>query len=120
MASTYDFPSDLLEAQQGLDRVRADLRALFQQLPYSVEPMEAWERPEGYWRSSSQAYPESAGWSQEQQQAVAELQEEERRLSAEIVTHAFWDEIAVPERPDARSLLKHAADVSEDRGEQGA
>jgi hypothetical protein len=25
-----------------------------------------------------------------------------------ILTHAFWSEVAGPERPDARSKLKHA------------
>jgi hypothetical protein len=33
--------------------VRADLAALYERLPYSVEPMEARGRPEGYWLATS-------------------------------------------------------------------
>ncbi|MFE4824000.1 hypothetical protein ACFRFU_48170 [Streptomyces sp. NPDC056704] len=46
MATTYDFPDDLLTAQQDLNHVRADLEALYERLPYSVEPLEGWARPE--------------------------------------------------------------------------
>ncbi|MFD5341549.1 hypothetical protein [Streptomyces hawaiiensis] len=42
--ATYDYPDDLLTAQQDLNQVRADLTALYERLPYSVEPMEAWQR----------------------------------------------------------------------------
>ncbi|WP_435835382.1 hypothetical protein [Streptomyces avermitilis] len=38
-------PGDLIAAQQELNQVRSDLTALYKRLPYSVEPMEAWQRP---------------------------------------------------------------------------
>lgn len=106
--ATYDYPDDLLTAQRELNQVRADLTALYERLPYSVEPMEAWQRPEGYWLATSPAYPESPGWSEQEQQEVAALRERERELTGVILTHAFWNDIAGPERPDARSKLKHA------------
>ncbi|MER5806307.1 hypothetical protein [Streptomyces mirabilis] len=36
----------LIDAQNELDQVRADLRALFEKVPWSVEPMDAWETHE--------------------------------------------------------------------------
>lgn len=109
---TYDFPDDLLEAQRELNGVRAELAALFEMLPYSVEPMDAWQRPDSYWLATS-AYPESPGWSEQEQRKVATLREQERDLSATIVTHTFWGGVAGPERPGARSELKHALDENE-------
>ena len=100
--------------------MRADLAALFKALPYSVEPMEAWARPEGYWLATSPVHPDSPGWTDSQQQQVAELRERERELAATIVTHGFWNAVADPERPDARSALRHAAlaTAGPDGGEQ--
>ncbi|MET8771171.1 nucleic acid-binding protein [Streptomyces sp. NPDC004658] len=99
--ATYDFPDDLLTAQRDLNQVRADLAALYERLPYSVEPMEAWQRPEGYWLATSPAYPDSPGWSEQERKGVATLQERERELTGVILTHAFWDTVAGPERPHA-------------------
>jgi hypothetical protein len=48
VATTYGYLGDLIAAQQKLTHVRADLTALYQRLPYYVEPMDAWQRPEGY------------------------------------------------------------------------
>ncbi|MFF7139375.1 nucleic acid-binding protein [Streptomyces sp. NPDC008196] len=104
----YEYPDDLLTVQQALNQVRADLTNLYGRLPYSVEPMEAWQRPEGYWLASSPAYPDSPGWTEQEQQEVAALRERERDLTAAILTHAFWNDVAGPERPDARSQLRHA------------
>ncbi|MEU9267278.1 nucleic acid-binding protein [Streptomyces sp. NPDC048251] len=104
----YDYPDDLLKAQRDLHAVRADLAVLFKALPYSVEPMEAWARPEGYWLSTSPAHPDSRGWTDSEQRQVAQLRERERELAAMIVTHGFWNEVAEPERPDARSGLRYA------------
>lgn len=75
--------------------------------------MEAWERPDGYWLATSPSYPDSPGWSEQEQKDVAALRQRERELSSAIVTHAFWGEVAGPERSDARSKLKHALDESE-------
>ncbi|NNN31883.1 nucleic acid-binding protein [Streptomyces sp. S3(2020)] len=102
-------PDDLLTAQRDLQAVRADLAALYTALPYSVEPIEAWARPEGYWLSTSPAHPDSPGWTDTEQQQVADLRERERVLAAAIVTHGFWGVVDGPERSDARSGLRHAA-----------
>ncbi|MFL4953340.1 nucleic acid-binding protein [Streptomyces sp. MMS24-I31] len=117
----YDFPDDLLTAQRDLNQVRADLTGLYERLPYSVEPLDAWQRPEGYWLAASPAYPDSPGWTEQEQLEVAALRERERELAAAIVTHAFWREVSGPERPDARSQLRHALSaVPSDGGEQEA
>jgi hypothetical protein len=29
--------------------------------------MEGWQRPEGYWLTTSRAYPDSPGWSEQEQ-----------------------------------------------------
>lgn len=70
--------------------------------------MEAWQRPEGYWLATSRACPDSPGWSEQEQKEVAALRERERELTGVILTYAFWNDVAEPERPDARSKLKHA------------
>lgn len=114
----YDFPNDLLTAQHDLNQVRADLTGLYERLPYSVEPMEAWQRPEGYWRDQSPAYPDSPGWSEQEQQEVAALRERERDLTAVILTHAFWGGVAGHERPDARSQLKHVLAAASNGGQE--
>ncbi|MEV0226759.1 nucleic acid-binding protein [Streptomyces sp. NPDC050704] len=119
MATTYDYPGDLIAAQQELTQVRADLTALYKPLPYSVEPTEGWQRPEGYWLTTSRAYPHSPGWSEQEQQEVAALRERERDLAATIVTHTFWNDVAGPERLDARSQLKHAL-AREREGQEAA
>ncbi|MFI1169837.1 nucleic acid-binding protein [Streptomyces sp. NPDC020801] len=118
--ATYEFPDDLLTAQRDLNQVRADLAALYERLPYSVEPMEAWQRPEGYWLATSPAYPDSPGWSEQERKEVAALRERERDLTGVILTHAFWDTIAGPERPHARSKLKHALTAASDSRAQEA
>ncbi|MFE7854368.1 nucleic acid-binding protein [Streptomyces sp. NPDC057403] len=114
MATTYAFPGDLIAAQQELIQVRADLTALYKRLPYSVEPMEGWQRPEGYWLTTSRVYPDSPGWSE---QEVAALREKERDLTGAILTHAFWSEVPGPERLDARS---HALEHEDREGQEAA
>jgi hypothetical protein len=116
----YDYPDDLLKAQQALNEVRASLEALVKTLPYSVEPMEAWQRPEGYWLATAPSYPASTGWSEQEQKDVATLRDRERDLAAAIVTHAFWSEVAGPERPDARSQLRHALANGGGEGQEAA
>lgn len=87
--TTYAYPDDLLQAQQALNEVRASLKALVKTLPYSVEPMEAWVRPDGYWLATARSYPDSPGWSEQEQKEVAALREKEREFTAVILTHAF-------------------------------
>lgn len=118
--TTYDYPDALLKAQQALNEVRASLNALVKTLPYSVEPMDAWQRPEGYWLATSPAYPDSPGWSEQEQNDVTTLRERERDLAAAIVTHPFWNEVSAPERPDARSQLRHALGSGDGEGQEAA
>ncbi|MGW3950183.1 nucleic acid-binding protein [Streptomyces sp. NPDC004752] len=113
-------PDDLLTSQQDLNQVRADLTGLYERLPYSVEPLDAWQRPVGYWLAASPAYPDPPGWSEQEQQDVAALRERERDLAAAIVTHAFWNEVAEPQRPDARSQLRHALERGDGEGQEAA
>ncbi|MET8724143.1 nucleic acid-binding protein [Streptomyces misionensis] len=118
--TTYAYPDDLLKAQQALNEVRASLKALVKTLPYSVEPMEAWERPDGYWLATSRAYPDSPGWTEQEKKEVAALREKERDLTAVILTHPFWSEVDAPARPDARSQLKHALEREDGEGHEAA
>ena len=118
--TTYDYPDDLLKAQQDLTEVRASLESLVKNLPYSVEPLDAWQRPDGYWLATSPAYPASPGWSEQEQNEVATLRARERELAATIVTHAFWNEVPGPERLDARSQLKHALEREDGEGQEAA
>ncbi|WP_089107748.1 nucleic acid-binding protein [Streptomyces hyaluromycini] len=105
---TFECPDDLLKLQQDLNTVRSDLDTLIRSLPYSTEPADAWQRPDGYWLSTSPSFPDSPGWEEEEQEQVVMLREKERDLAAKIVTHRFWSEVTGPQRPDARSQLKHA------------
>ncbi|MFH8470404.1 nucleic acid-binding protein [Streptomyces sp. NPDC017991] len=120
MATTYDYPGDLIAAQQELTQMRADLTALHKRLPYSAEPTQAWQRPEGYWLTTSRAYPDSPGWTEQEQQEAAALRERVRDLTAAIVTHTFWNDVAGPERLNARSQLKHALAREDREGQEAA
>ncbi|MFJ1610861.1 hypothetical protein ACIOHS_47350 [Streptomyces sp. NPDC088253] len=51
--ATYEFPPKLIDDQNELDQVRADLKDLFKRVPWSVEPMDAWETHENAWRPAS-------------------------------------------------------------------
>ncbi|MFG3019285.1 hypothetical protein ACGFZQ_12170 [Streptomyces sp. NPDC048254] len=64
MATTY--PRDLLTA-------------LYKRRPYSVEPMEAWQRPEGYWLTTSRAYPDFDDVVHHDDQVLLRLGEPPRR-----------------------------------------
>jgi hypothetical protein len=102
-----DFPDHLLQPQQDLNQVRADLWTLFETLPYWVEPLEAWVR-HGYWLENAKAYPASPGWSEEEKQQVVALRDQERGLATTIITHPYWGGLTGPERPAARDARKHA------------
>ena len=110
VAASYDFPQDLIDAQDELRQVRADLQALFQKVPWSAEPLDAWERHETAWRAASR--PASPGWDPQDAAEVARLRAREVELAGVIVTHAFWSEVSPTEVPAARDALKH-------HGEQG-
>ena len=105
MATTYDFPSDLLAGQEELHQVRAELSALLKRLPWSVEPLDGYSDTGG-WRKVER--PASPGWSPDEQAEVEKLRQRELELAVFVSTHRFWAEVATGERVDARTRLKHA------------
>ncbi|MEU9602489.1 hypothetical protein AB0E06_37565 [Streptomyces sp. NPDC048109] len=105
MATTYDFPSDLLAGQEELHQVRAELSALLKRLPWSVEPLEGFSDDTG-WRKVER--PASPGWSADEQAEVEKLRQRERELAVFVSTHRYWSEITGPDQVRARSELKRA------------
>ncbi|WP_105973686.1 nucleic acid-binding protein [Streptomyces geranii] len=120
MATTYDFPDDLLQLQQALNTARAELSALLRGLPHSVEPMEAWQRPEGHWQGTARPYADSPGWTEQEQKEVATRRERERDLAAAIVTHSFWSSVDTGDRMAARTGLKHAHNTEDGEDQEAA
>ncbi|MFF9042855.1 hypothetical protein [Streptomyces parvulus] len=108
MATTYDFPSDLLAGQEELHQVRAELTALLKRLPWSVEPLDGFSDDTG-WRKIER--PASPGWSEDEQAEVEKLRRRERELAVFVSTHRYWSEMTGPDQVDARSKLKHAHDT---------
>ncbi|WP_405737622.1 hypothetical protein OG885_31280 [Streptomyces sp. NBC_00028] len=107
MATTYDFPSDLLAGQEELHQVRAELSALLKRLPWSVEPLDGFSDTAG-WRKVER--PASPGWTPDEQAEVEKLRQREHELAVFISGHRFWAEVATGDRVDARTNLKHAQD----------
>ncbi|MFE4758683.1 hypothetical protein ACFRIB_52570 [Streptomyces mirabilis] len=103
--ATYEFPPMLIDAQDELDQVRADLRALFERVPWSVEPMDAWETHENAWRPASR--PASPGWNPEDAAEIARLRARELELAELLVCHPYWTEFAPGDVLAARDALKH-------------
>ncbi|MBB6419347.1 hypothetical protein ACIBQ5_02900 [Streptomyces massasporeus] len=104
MATTYDFPSDLLAGQEELHQVRAELSALLKRLPWSVEPLDGFSDDNG-WRKVER--PASPGWTADEQAEVEKLRQREHELAVFVSTHRYWSELAGSERVAARSQLKH-------------
>ncbi|MFF5478023.1 hypothetical protein ACFY5C_11890 [Streptomyces sp. NPDC012935] len=111
MATSYDFPSDLLAGQEELHQVRAELSALLKRLPWSVVPLDGFSDDSG-WRRVER--PASPGWTQDEQAEVEKLRQRERELAVFVSGHRFWSEITGAERVDARTRLKHAQARSAD------
>jgi hypothetical protein len=105
VATTYDFPSDLLAGQEELHQVRAELSVLLKRLPWSVEPVDGFSDDNG-WRKVER--PASPGWSADEQAEVEKLRQREHELAVFISTHRYWSGLTGPERVSARSQLKHA------------
>ncbi|MEV6947841.1 hypothetical protein AB0N07_39030 [Streptomyces sp. NPDC051172] len=105
MATTYDFPSDLLAGQEELHQVRSELSALLKRLPWSVEPLDGFSDTGG-WRKVER--PASPGWTADEQAEVEKLRRREHELAVFVSTHRFWSEVATEQRVDARTRLKHA------------
>ncbi|MEU0475665.1 hypothetical protein ACFW5S_05405 [Streptomyces olivaceus] len=103
MATTYDFPSDLLAGQEELHQVRAELSALLKRLPWSVEPLDGFSDDNG-WRKVER--PASPGWSEDEQAEVEKLRQRERELAVFVSTHRYWSETTGADQVQARSALK--------------
>ncbi|WP_262705064.1 MULTISPECIES: hypothetical protein [Streptomyces] len=82
MAGAYDFPRDLLSAQEELHQVAAALTALLEGLPWCVEPHPGFSDPD-IWRPR------------------------QRELTITVVTHPFWAAFEGPDLVTARMQLKH-------------
>ncbi|MFG2195396.1 hypothetical protein [Streptomyces sp. NPDC048639] len=96
MADTYDFPEDLLEAQQELHQVRHELSALYGRLPQYTE-----------------------GWGDEDRTAVGVLLDRDLELAVFVSTHTFWDSLEGPTRVTARMALKHVNESGDDAAAEG-
>ena len=105
MATTYDFPSDLLAGQEELHQVRAELSALLKRLPWSVEPLDGFSDTGG-WRKVER--PASPGWTADEQAEVEKLRRREHELAVFVSGHRYWAEVTGADRVDARTRLKHA------------
>ncbi|MCX4426997.1 hypothetical protein [Streptomyces mirabilis] len=103
--ATYEFPPMLIDAQNEPDQVRADLRTLFERVPWSVEPMDAWETHENAWRPASR--PASPGWDPEDAAEIARLRARELELAEVLVCRPYWTEFAPGDVLAARDALKH-------------
>jgi hypothetical protein len=110
VATTYDFPSDLLAGQEELHQVRAELSALLKRLPWSVEPLDGFSDTGG-WRKVER--PASPGWTPDEQAEVEKLRRREHELAVFVTTHRFWTEVTTDDRVDARTRLKHAREERE-------
>ncbi|MFD5386980.1 hypothetical protein ACFWMG_18940 [Streptomyces sp. NPDC127074] len=78
MARAYEFPPDLLTAQEELDQVADTLKA------------------------------PTDGWSEGDQAEVQQLRARQQKLSITLATHPFWATLDGPDRVAARRMLKHA------------
>jgi len=105
VATTYDFPSDLLAGQEELHQVRAELANLLKRLPWSVEPLDGFSDTGG-WRKVER--PASPGWTPDEQAEVEKLRQREHELAVFVSGHRFWTEVTTAERVESRMKLKHA------------
>ncbi|MFD4976745.1 hypothetical protein [Streptomyces sp. NPDC058424] len=105
MTASYDFPQDLIDAQDELRQVRTELQTVYQRVPWSTEPLDAWETHESAWRKSSR--PASPGWDPQDAMEIARLRTREIELARTIVTHAYWSSLAPADVLTARDALKH-------------
>jgi hypothetical protein len=101
----YDFPSDLLAAQEELHQLRAELSALLKRLPWSVEPLDGFSDAGG-WRKIER--PASPGWTPDEQAEVEKLRQREHELAVFVTTHRYWSDVTDKDRVSARADLKHA------------
>ncbi|MEU5431434.1 hypothetical protein AB0H73_38330 [Streptomyces olivoreticuli] len=93
MAEPFDFPDDLVAAQQQFQQVTADLSALLKELPWSVDPHPGYPAREGSRFPSER--PATEGWTPEQREKAAGLRARQRELAAVLTTHPYWGTEAV-------------------------
>ncbi|MFB7576238.1 hypothetical protein ACIQFZ_41580 [Streptomyces sp. NPDC093064] len=74
-------------------------------MPWSAEPLDAWETNESTWRKPSR--PASPGWDPQDAVEIARLRAREVELAGTIVTHAYWSSLAPADFLTARDALKH-------------
>ncbi|RII07973.1 hypothetical protein DSC45_34220 [Streptomyces sp. YIM 130001] len=91
---------DLLSAQDELRRTQAALTELSRDLPWSVDPMEGWERP-------APRRDDSPGYSEQQRADMQRLTEEARKAAEAVSTHPNWDGLSGRSLVEARMRLKH-------------
>ncbi|MFI6730621.1 hypothetical protein [Streptomyces atratus] len=83
-------------------------------LPWSAGPMPGWESDKQLHSTYVSAKPDSPGYTEEQAAEVSRFQAELRRLSIEVVTHPYWQSLAGPDLVEARMVLRHAHESTED------
>ncbi|WP_037624075.1 hypothetical protein [Streptomyces aureus] len=105
MAASYDFPQDLIDAQDELRQVRTELQNLYQRVPWSAEPLDGWKTHENAWRPTSR--PASPGWDPQDAREIARLRGRELELAQTIVTHTYWSQFTSADVLAARTALKH-------------
>ncbi|MFD9040895.1 hypothetical protein [Streptomyces bottropensis] len=103
--NALDFPTDLLDARRELHAIHAELHSMQADRPWSVEPNDGWDDSAKWYPS---VRPATDGWSAEDTAAYTALQERARELSAFVITHKFWGQVAAAELADARSKLIHS------------
>ncbi|MER7108833.1 hypothetical protein [Streptomyces sp. NPDC000229] len=106
MAETA-FPEDLRAAQTRLHQATAELAALCDRLPWSVEPMPGWPGTKHPHTDEVAGGREaSPGWTEEEKEAVARLRKRCLELSLAVSGHPFWAEVETEKRAQARTELK--------------
>ncbi|MFB8040255.1 hypothetical protein ACFC8F_03010 [Streptomyces hydrogenans] len=111
--SEHDFPDDLKKLQAELHSSYAEYRMLCRTLPWSTEPLSGWPGVKHPHTDEVTAGREdSPGYTPEQVAAEAQLWARIRELSIEVSTHPYWNTLERgPELVEARTALKHHADV---------
>ncbi|WP_050994144.1 hypothetical protein [Streptomyces violaceusniger] len=94
--------------QEALHQVAHTLRALYDRLPWSVEPHPGFSDPE-YWRPRQR--PATDGWTEDDHAEVQRLRVRQMELTITIATHPFWKALEGPDLVTARTMLKHAHDT---------
>ena len=111
VADTFDFPQDLLDAQRELHQVRAELAALYERLPWSVDPITG--LGEDYWRSTACASPTLPARPTRKGSRSLQLRARQLELTSPSCSPPFW--ASCPgDVVKARSALKHAHEPADD------